>query len=72
MEREALLPLSAIHLCFAVMDYVYSKSILVANPVCSVLQRLKSLHLQSAERVAYQKRQIKMSYKKLSSAVMNI
>lgn len=47
--REALLPLSAVHLCFAVMDYAYSKFILVVNPVCSVLQRLKSLHLQSAE-----------------------
>lgn len=53
--REASLPLSAIYLCFAVMDYVYSKFILVVNPVRSVFQRLKSLHLQSAERVAYQK-----------------
>lgn len=33
--REALLALSGIHLCFAVMDYVYSKFILVANPVCT-------------------------------------
>lgn len=69
---EALMPHWALHLYSAEIDHVYSKLLLVVNPVCNLLQGGKSLRLQSAEQVAYQKRHKEESYKKLSCAVTNI